>query len=100
MQPLTIDPVGEDIDGSMYAFTELVHVNGSATPNSTISVNGQSVSVGGDGTWSVELTLQAGQSHVITAQSGDGQAAQAGVYVWGEPALLALEPPVWLDATD
>ena len=90
MQPLTIDPVGEDIDGSMYAFTEDVHVSGSATPNSTISVNGQPVIVGGDGTWSVELTLQAGQSHVITAQSGDGQAAQTSVYVWGEPDVAAI----------
>lgn len=100
MQPLLINPVGEDIDGTRYAFTEDVEVTGAATPNSTITVNGQHVIVGGDGTWSVELTLQAGQSHVITAQGGDGQIAQASVYVWGESDLLALQPSVWLDPSD
>lgn len=100
MQPLLINPVGQDIDGTRYAFTEDVEVTGAATPDSTITVNGQPVSVGGDGLWSVELTLQAGQSHVITAQGGDGQVVQASVYVWGEQDALALEPDVWLDPRD
>lgn len=100
MQPLTINPIGEDIDGTRYAFTELVHVSGSATPDSTVSVNGQPVVVGGDGLWSLDLTLQAGQSHVITAQGSDGQVAQASVYVWGDPDLMAMDPAIWLDPTD
>lgn len=100
MQPLLINPVGEDIDGTRYAFTEDVEVTGTATPNSAITVNGQTVSVGSDGTWSVVLTLSAGQSHTVTAQSADGQVAQTSVYVWGEPDLMALDPLIWLDPTD
>lgn len=93
---LGIAPIGEDVDGTRYVFTESVEVTGTATPNSTITVNGQSVSVGGDGLWSTVLTLSAGQSHVITAQGGDGQIAQTSVYVWGGPDLMALGPMVQL----
>src|SRR5699024_9901616 len=96
LQPLTIDPIGEDVDGTRYVFTEDVEVTGTATPDGTISVGGEPVQVASDGTSSVVLTLSAGQSHVITAQSGDGQAAQASVYVWGEPDVMELDPAVWL----
>lgn len=96
MQPLVINPIGEDIDGTRYVFTEDVEVTGTATPNSAITVNGQSVAVDSEGNWFIELTLQAGQSHVITAQAGDGQVAQTSVYVWGEPDVLALQPRAFL----
>ena len=99
MQPLVINPIGEDIDGTRYVFTESVEVTGTATPNSTITVNGQPVSVDSDGYWTATVTMIEGPN-TITAIGADGQFAQAEVVFFGEQSVLAMGPIVFVDTLD
>lgn len=93
MQPLMID---DPSDAAGYVYLTEQPITGQGTPNSVIEVNGQSVQVAQDGSWSTVVHLNAGVNMVV-ASSQDGQSAMLVLDLF-DP--VTLSPEIWLDPTD